>query len=51
MQQHRVLYNNTEVWHKNVVRFFIFAFTSSTPLRKDTGVFGSFGRFIIFLLD
>ena len=24
----------------------IFAFTDSTPLRKDTGVFESFGRFI-----
>ena len=26
-------------------------FTDSTPLRKDTGVFESFGRFIIILLD
>ena len=24
----------------------IFAFTDTTPLRKDTGVFESFGRFI-----
>ena len=26
-------------------------FTDSTPLRKDKGVFESFGRFIIVLLD
>ena len=26
-------------------------FTESTPPRKDTGVFESFGRFIIVLLD
>ena len=25
--------------------------TGSTPLRKDTGVFESFGRFVIVLLD
>ena len=30
---------------------FLFAFTAGTPLRRDTGVFESFGRFIIVLLD
>ena len=31
--------------------FIYMAFTVSTPMRKDTGVFESFGRFIILLLD
>ena len=44
-QQHRSLTSKTEL------RFFIFAFTANTPLRKDTGVFENIGRFIIILLD
>ena len=32
--------------NKNWVTFFLFTFTTSTPLRKVTGVFKSFGRFI-----
>ena len=30
---------------------YIYILTVSTPLRKDTGVFKSFGHFIIVLLD
>ena len=34
------------------IRFiYIFTFTDSTPLRKDTGVFESYSRLIIILLD
>ena len=31
--------------------FIYIYFTDSTPLRKDTGVFESYGRLIIILLD
>ena len=44
-QQHRSLTSKTK-W-----RVFLFAFTDSSPPRKDTGVFEIYGRFIIVLLD
>ena len=44
-QQHRSLTSKTKL------RFFLFAITDSTPLRKDTGVFKRYGHFIIVLLD
>ena len=37
---------------KNGVMFFLFVFTASTPLRKNTGVFKRFGRlYLCVLLD
>ena len=44
-EQHRTFTSSTEL------RYFQIAFTASTPLRKDTGVFVGIGRFIIVLLD
>ena len=42
---------NTPVSFLGGVLSVIAKFTDSTPPRKDTGVFKSFGRFIIILLD
>ena len=46
------MYEDTATCHrKQQPTFFLFAFTASTPLWKETGMFESLGRFIIVLLD
>ena len=38
--------DNTKVDVKKIDTFFLFTFTASKSLRKDTEVFDSFGRFV-----
>ena len=47
----RYVYRSSPTRHNSQNNTYIYIFTASTPLRKDTGVFYFLGRFITALLD